>query len=1376
VTGKTSVTRDGLVIKEWQRTPKQLIQEWCKAQGRPPPRYVNSGGASSKPGQVLVRIVLADPKVKEKDVSLVPRDGFPDTVQAEHAVALLALQRVDAARNHEAKLPEPYRSTWLKLVGRTGAASALAAGDSGSDDGVADEEPFKCAECGKAFSKEHGLEAHAKKEHPKKKHAADFAFPAFPGAPAVPLPQPQAATAPPLMAQTAQTLPASSALLSAAAQVASAAASVAQASLSGLAAKGHFASEHEQRLAAEEAERFQAMERRQAEERAFREAEETCHVFMSAENRDAIETVVRRAAERTATGLAAFATTTTTAANEGVVDELVRLGFAPEDARLGASAGRDVPQALDWLCVHLPEDALPAGGGFDTARFHVGVVANKPAAAVTAVEQPPFDEDGLIDWVQRLVDPSYTAPLPALDAGAAAAPGDDNEALADELASLEAICGDAVAHSPGRALHVVRFALDAGCFGPGEAVLEVRVARRSYPASPHTIALVRNPRLGAELQAKISIRLAARALELVGEPLCYALLDFCKSHVDVHALARADLALLRSAIATPGLPTRPPKFNAVPAPHATASASTTTTTPTARPALRRRADMEAQSALLTKRFDALRRTPAFQAKLQARARLPAHAFRGQILAALDKHRALLVAGATGCGKTTQVPQFILEDAIERGQGGFVHIVVCQPRRLAATSVAARVASEMGEDAVGDLVGYRVQLDACAGSTTRLEFVTTGLLLRRLQTDPTLCNATHVVVDEVHERSIDSDFLLACLRAIARADLKIILMSATMDLVKLAAYFDRPPVLEIPGFTHPVTDVHLEELLVAVDYTPRGCARTDDVARKVQAVERAEGHVDYELLVRVVLHAGAALAQHGDETGSILVFLSGVAEIGKVARMLREEKLPMDVMALHGALAPAEQRKVFLPCAKGRRKVVLSTNVAETSVTIDDVVYVVDTGRVKETRFDAASALSSLVDTMVSRASAKQRRGRAGRVRPGVCARLWSAAKPMEDAQTPEVHRVPLEQTALQVLALGLGPVVKFMDALIDAPRASATRAALDALLQIGAVARDERTQEERLTALGKHLAQLPVDVRVGKMLVYGSVLGCLDAVLTVAAAHSRRSPWLNVAPERRAEAEQARRVFRNDGALSDHLVLVAAFNAWAARSSERERRAFCEEHFLSHDGLRDMAELRRDYLSALGKLGFSVGADAGASADVDDERKTRQLVKAVLVAGLYPRVVRVRRVRMRFVETASGSVLEEPEAKDLLFVDEASMRRVFVHPSSVLFHQRHFTFPFVVYSEMMQTSKTFVKDLTCVAPYGFLLFGGSIRVEHASGTVFVDHKYKFKCGARIGVLIKELRALLDALLEAKIVNPALDVASSDVVFAVKKLVEGDGLF
>jgi ATP-dependent RNA helicase DHX57 len=209
-----------------------------------------------------------------------------------------------------------------------------------------------------------------------------------------------------------------------------------------------------------------------------------------------------------------------------------------------------------------------------------------------------------------------------------------------------------------------------------------------------------------------------------------------------------------------------------------------------------------------------------------------------------------------------------------------------------------------------------------------------------------------------------------------------------------------------------------------------------------------------------------------------------------------------------------------------------------------------------------------------------------------------------------------------------------------------------------------------------------------------------------------------------------------------------------------------------------MSELRREYASALEKLGFSQPEPSRATANVDEERKTRQLVKAVLIAGLYPRVVRVRRTHLRYVETSGGSVLADPEARDLVFLDEqvgGGGQRVFIHPGSVLFAQHKFNFPFLVYGDKVLTSKPFVRDVTCAAPYGFLLFGGQIRVDHANAHVWVDEKFKFKCGARIGVLIKELRALLDDLLEAKINNPLLDVSSSDVVFAVKKCVEGDGV-
>ena len=543
----------------------------------------------------------------------------------------------------------------------------------------------------------------------------------------------------------------------------------------------------------------------------------------------------------------------------------------------------------------------------------------------------------------------------------------------------------------------------------------------------------------------------------------------------------------------------------------------------------------------------------------SRARLPVAAYRQLVLDTVAANQVVLLSGDTGCGKTTQVPNFILEDAGARGTGGHVRIIVTQPRRIAAIGVATRVAVERGESlgSVESSVGYAIRGEKKAHAGTGLLFVTTGVLLRRLTGG--LGHVTHIVVDEVHERNVDTDFLLAVLKRVLphRPDVKLILMSATMNAAAFSAYFGavpsvgsvaclpaaaRPggrgyagtepgavtlskggvPVITVPGFMHPVREVYLEGILALTGYTPRvkglagGAGRSSTTVSATSAaahlhatenegagrgrpvdeeeLEEEDGEepstptgkageppapseitpalwrrhgLDYGLLAALVgaVATGGSARRGGtpaspsrlpsDNDGAILVFLPGVGEIRKLHRELQRVcgGLNLHVLHLHGSLTGEEQGLVFSRPPPGKRKVVLATNVAETSITIDDVTVVIDSLRVKESTYDALNRTSRLTEVWVSQAAAKQRRGRAGRVRPGMVYRLEPGAMhaTLAAASIPEIQRTPLESLCLQVKLLGLGNIRDFMRSVLDRPPEAQLRTALSALLEIGAL-------------------------------------------------------------------------------------------------------------------------------------------------------------------------------------------------------------------------------------------------------------------------------------------------------------------------------------
>ncbi|KAJ3081545.1 hypothetical protein HDU99_005408 [Rhizoclosmatium hyalinum] len=419
----------------------------------------------------------------------------------------------------------------------------------------------------------------------------------------------------------------------------------------------------------------------------------------------------------------------------------------------------------------------------------------------------------------------------------------------------------------------------------------------------------------------------------------------------------------------------------------------------------------------------------------------------------------------------------------------------------------------------------------------------------------------------------------------------------------------------------------------------------------------------------------------------------------------------------------------------------------------------------------------LVDTLASRASCKQRRGRAGRIRPGTCYKLFT--RNLEQTQmashaVPEILRVPLEQLCLSLKAMGVDDVKTFLGKAISAPSEQNVDGAVRVLRDLRAV--DKVT--DKLTPLGKHMASLPVDLRIGKMLVYGAIFGCLGSVLTVAAILSNKSPFM--APsDRRDEAKERRKTFMWD--KSDLLTDCRAYEGWAEASGKGKRAEaeFCEtvrrqvsfakltdpQNFLSMATLTAISDSRKQYLDTLVDIGFVNGEEAkltlSGGGKYNMYSKDSRIVKAAIAAGLYPQIVSIKHPDVTYVETANGAVEREPLPHELEFMTEND-GRVSLHPSSVLAEIGKFEDLLLVYHQKMQTSKVFVRDGTMISPWPVLMFGGDLEVDHEARTVGVEGGVRFQAFPRVAVLVGGLRRLLDRVLEKKIREPRLDVLATDV--------------
>lgn len=835
----------------------------------------------------------------------------------------------------------------------------------------------------------------------------------------------------------------------------------------------------------------------------------------------------------------------------------------------------------------------------------------------------------------------------------------------------------------------------------------------------------------------------------------------------------------------------------IPSPTSSPTVHATTTLPTglnetARHKIRRRGDSRSNSQVKLD-FDKLCRSQAYATMLSARRRLPAFAAKDKFLSLLERNRVVVVVGETGCGKTTQLPQFILDSLILSGHGAEASIIITQPRRISAISVAGRVSAERVDDGS---VGYVIRGETKHSQATKLLFCTTGVVLRRLGSGDGLKDVTHIVVDEVHERSVDGDFLLLELKEllVQHPTLKVVLMSATINHETFVKYFNNAPMLTIPGFTHPITDMYLEDYIPSISYKPASvkpnrkeseeekhafrdyCSSkglSEESTSAIQNITQAE-RIDYQLIAAVVQHIVAT-----SQRGGILIFLPGVQEIRSCIDVIRGvlgEKA--EILPLHANLSNDEQLAVFANTQ--RWKIIAATNVAETSITIEDVVYVVDSGRVKETSYDPESGLSLLKEQWVTRAAARQRRGRAGRTQPGVCYRLYARRQEekMGHFPIPEILRTPLESISLTVKVMRESEDVKhFLNRAIDPPEVSAMDKAWDVLQELGAIDADGC-----LTALGRHISMLPVDLRLGKMLVLGTVFQCLDPILTVVACLSSKPLFLNPM-NNRDEATKAKLRFGED--KSDLLTDVNAYSECmrlqSGGKSHKALRHFCEENFISATTIREITSLRHDFLSSLSDLGFIPRSARVSSEELNTNSANTNIVKAIILGGLWPRVAQVHlpRSAIKFDKVQAGTVQRENTAKEYKVHDLTGVR-IFLHPSSTLFGESTWKSPFLAYFQKQMTSKVFIRGATQVPMYALLLFGGPVSVDHIGGGLTVGkggNIVKLKAWPRIGILVNQLRRLLDAQLQQCIADGSILSASqhSAVANAMSALLANDGL-
>ena len=787
-------------------------------------------------------------------------------------------------------------------------------------------------------------------------------------------------------------------------------------------------------------------------------------------------------------------------------------------------------------------------------------------------------------------------------------------------------------------------------------------------------------------------------------------------------------------------------------------------------------EQEQKDHALRQRFSRYLENSGLVELRKRRSELPMNQYLSQVVKQVEENTYSIIIGATGSGKTTQVPQILLERAIAGGRGSSCNIICTQPRRIAATSVARRVAEERDEK-LRDAVGYHVRFDAkvpvYGGSIT---YCTTGILLQQLQNSPdeVMDRISHLVIDEVHERDILIDFLMIILKKIMTQRIangqsvpKVVLMSATMDSDLFASYFGDTsnseelipcPTLSVPGRTFPVKERFLEDIMgeLSKAYSPAQLsylkndrdtlyyteaeerfanANNGISQRRSTDLEQAEDFaIDWKqerklnssgtvvavnekedsLVPTALIAATTAHIVKTTTDGAILVFLPGLDEIVKVNELLtRAPVLGTDLrddskykfFLLHSSM-PAGQREVFEPPPPGVRKIILATNIAETSITIPDVQHVLDTGKLREKRYDQARRITQLQCTWISKSNSKQRAGRAGRVQNGNYYALFSNARyqSLRAIGLPEMLRTDLQEICLDIKAQAFrSPVREFLAAAIEPPAPEAVDTSMNHLVNL-----DAFTEDEKITPLGRLLAALPVHPSLGKMIVLGVMFRCLDPMIVLGAAAAERGIFLNPLEAKR-EARQAKLSFVK-GSGSDHITLLNAVRQLRVIKAEHgdfDLKRYCHNNFVHAGSFNTLESTGKQIEEILVESGLVPRISAFdrykyqfGNKSLNENSDSVPLIKALLLAGTHPNLAASTGPRT-FRTVGEKNVVMHPAsvnaAREKGYGERANPRA------------NHF-----IYSQLARTNdgnSMMLRDSTEVTPLMAALFGGKIEVD-----------------------------------------------------------------
>ena len=710
---------------------------------------------------------------------------------------------------------------------------------------------------------------------------------------------------------------------------------------------------------------------------------------------------------------------------------------------------------------------------------------------------------------------------------------------------------------------------------------------------------------------------------------------------------------------------------------------------------------EIQQQIEQARFRVEQRKSAVQNLIVFPESLPVSQRKAEIQKLLSEHQVIVVAGETGSGKTTQLPKMCLE----LGLGNLGTIGHTQPRRIAARSVAARIAEELQTE-LGDLVGYKVRFNDQISDNTQIKLMTDGILLAEIQTDRFLNQYSCLIIDEAHERSLNNDFILGYLKQLLprRPDLKVIITSATIDVERFSKHFNNAPIIEVSGRTYPVE----------VRYRP--VAEEDDQ-------DQLQG----------ILNAVDELQAEG--RGDILIFMNGEREIRDTAEALQKQNLKhTEILPLFARLSAQEQNKIFHP--SGLNRIVLATNVAETSLTVPGIKYVIDPGTARISRYSYRTKVQRLPIEPISQASANQRKGRCGRVSEGICIRLYSEEdfNNRPEFTDPEILRTNLASVILQMTALGLDDIEAFP--FVDAPDKRHIQDGVKLLEELGAfeTVQTKSGEKRRLTTIGRQLAKFPVDPRLAKMLLSAVDFGSVYEVMIIVSALSIQDPRERPTDKQQASDEKHRRFADKK---SDFLAFLNLWNYVQEQQKELTKNQFrrqCQKDFLNYLRIREWQDIYQQIRLAVREMGLPINS----------EKAEYQQIHTALLSGLLSHIG-----------------LKEAEKQQYLGARNAHFA---IFPNSVLFKKQP---KWVMAAELVETSKLWGRMVAEIEPEWI-----EPLAEHLTKKSYSEPRWSKSRGA---VIADEKVSLYGVpIVAARPVNyGAIDPRVSREIFIQSALVEGD---